>query len=338
MPRKARIDAPGAVHHIIIRGIERRQIFRSDSDRVDLLQRIGGLLSETQTECFAWALIPNHAHFLLRTALVPIAALMRRVLTGYAVSFNKKYRRHGKLFQSRYKSILCQEDIYLKELVRYIHLNPLRARLVKDLRALDLYPWCGHSALMGKVVREWQNAEYVSALFGTNQSSARRQYRKYVEKGIALGKRPELTGGGLIRSMGGWGQAKVLRRTGTRLKSDERILGESGFVEQVLSAANERMDRRYQLQARGFTFEMLVEKVAQWLKVETEEVLRAGKQPLRVKARDLLCYFANRELGMSTVELARILSIGQSSISRSVQRGEKMAETEDFAQQLEEYM
>ena len=97
MPRKARIDAPGAVHHIIIRGIERRPIFRSDSDRADLLQRLGRLLQETQTECFAWALISNHAHFLLRTALVPIAALMRRVLTGYAVSFNKKYRRHGKV-------------------------------------------------------------------------------------------------------------------------------------------------------------------------------------------------------------------------------------------------
>jgi len=110
---------------------------------------------------------------------------------------------------------------------------------------------------MGKVAGEWQNAEYVSALFGANQSSARIQYRKYVEKGIALGKRPELTGGGLIRIIRGWGQAKELRRTGTRLKSDKRILRESGFVEQVLSALNRRMDRRYQLQARGFTFEML---------------------------------------------------------------------------------
>ena len=120
MPRKARLDAPGAAHHIFTRGIEKRQIFRSDSDRVDLLQRVGRLLSETETECFAWALIPNHAHFLLRTGLVQISALMRRLLTAYAVSFNKKYRRNGKLFQSRYKSILCQEDIYLKELVRYI--------------------------------------------------------------------------------------------------------------------------------------------------------------------------------------------------------------------------
>ena len=89
MLRKARIDAPEAVHHIIIRGIERRPIFRSDSDRAYLLQRLGRPLPETQTECFAWALIPNHAHFLLRTALVPIADLMRRVLTGYRNPFEE---------------------------------------------------------------------------------------------------------------------------------------------------------------------------------------------------------------------------------------------------------
>ena len=75
---------------------------------------------------------------------------MRRLLTGYAVSFNRRHRRHGQLFQNRYKSILCQEDAYLRELVRYIHLNPLRARLVKDLNALDKYPFSGHSVLMGK--------------------------------------------------------------------------------------------------------------------------------------------------------------------------------------------
>ena len=243
MPRKARLDAPGAVQHIIIRGIERRKIFRNDFDRADLIKRLGRLLSETRTECFAWALIPNHAHFLLRTGLLSIAAVMRRMLTGYAVSFNNRYRRHGKLFQSRYKSILCQEDLYLKELVRYIHLNPLRAGLADDLKALDRYPWCGHSVLMGKIVRKWQNDTDVLALFGgSNKSEARRHYRKYVEKGIALGKRPELTGGGLIRSLGGWDQAKALRKTGTRLKSDERILGESGFVERVLSAANEQLD------------------------------------------------------------------------------------------------
>ena len=132
MPRKARIDAPGALHHIIVRGIERRRIFSDDQDRDNFVERLGDIVTETKTFCFAWALIPNHAHILLRTGQTPLATVMRRLLTGYAVSYNRRHRRHGHLFQNRYKSILCQEDTYLLELVRYIHLNPLRAKIVKS--------------------------------------------------------------------------------------------------------------------------------------------------------------------------------------------------------------
>ena len=110
---------------------------------------------------------------------------------------------------------------------------------------------------MGKIAREWPNDADVLTLFGgSNKSEARRQYRKYVKKGIALGKRPDLTGGGLIRSLGGWDQVKALRKTGTRLKSDERILGDSGFVEQVLSAANEQMERHCKLETQGVIFRL----------------------------------------------------------------------------------
>jgi len=110
-----KIDAPGALYHVIIRGIERRKIFRSDYDRKNFVSRLSKLIPETQTDCFAWALIPNHAHLLLRTGTVPISLVMRRLLTGYSGWFNKNYKRHGQLFQNRYKSILCQEDPYLKE-------------------------------------------------------------------------------------------------------------------------------------------------------------------------------------------------------------------------------
>ena len=144
MPRKARIDAPGALHHIICRGIERRLIFREDFDRRDFVKRLGTILTETQTPCYAWSLMPNHFHLLLRTGSVPIASVMRRLLTGYAGSFNRRYRRHGHLFQNRYKSILCQEDAYLLNLVRYIHLNPLRAHVVESIQSLDEYEFCGH--------------------------------------------------------------------------------------------------------------------------------------------------------------------------------------------------
>lgn len=134
MPRLARLDAPGVVHHVMIRGIERRKIFLGHKDREDFLERLARLVPETKTACYAWVLIDNHAHFLFRTGLEPLATLMRKLLTGYAVSFNRRHNRHGQLFQNRYKSIVCQEDIYLKELIRYIHLNPVRAGIVSSLK------------------------------------------------------------------------------------------------------------------------------------------------------------------------------------------------------------
>ena len=177
MPRKARIDAVGALHHIIIRGIERRRIFTDDQDRDNFIERLGDIVTETDTFCFAWALIPNHVHILLGTGETALAKVMSRLLTGYAVSYNRRHRRYGHLFQNRYKSILCQEDGCLLELVRYIHLNPLRARIVTNLAELDKYPYCGHSALMDKMPREFQNTDYVLRLFGNNLVDARKAYR-----------------------------------------------------------------------------------------------------------------------------------------------------------------
>ncbi len=330
MPRKTRIDAPGAIHHIVIRGIERRRIFRNDADRNNFTERLGKIISDTQTACLGWVLIPNHAHLLLRTGLVPLSTVMRRLLTGYAVSFNRKYRRHGHLFQNRYKSILCQEDLYLRELVRYIHLNPLRARLVSDMKALDRYPWSGHSAIVGKISREWQDTESVLKLFGDKISTARKGYRGFVEKGISEGKRPDLTGGGLIRSLGGWQQVKALRKAGIRYKGDERILGDGEFVERLLKAHEERLERRYALQAKGYDFDTVVAQVAKTLDMNVGIVLGRGKDPQTVKARSLLCYWANRELGMSTVELSHRLRISQSAVSRASLRGEEIAVQSNF--------
>ncbi len=113
------------------------------------------------------------------------------------------------MFQSRYKSILCQEYIYLLQLVRYITLNPLRAKIVISPTEFDKYPYSRHSALMGKVKREFQDTGYVLMLFGVKLPAARKAYRAYVEKGIAQGCRPELVGGGLIRSTGGWSDSNA---------------------------------------------------------------------------------------------------------------------------------
>lgn len=151
----------------------------------------------------AWALMPNHVHLLIRTGDVPIATLMRRLLTGYAVRFNRKYRRHGSLFQNRYKSILCQEEPYLLELVRYIHLNPLRAGIVGGMPELDAYPYTSHSAIMGRSTKSWQDTYFVPAHFAKAVDRGRELYREYVEQGVGRG-RPDLVGGGFRRSSGSW--------------------------------------------------------------------------------------------------------------------------------------
>ena len=287
MPRKSRIDAPGALHHIIARGIERRPIFDDDEDRDNFLNRIRTVLQETQTACYAWALIPNHFHLLLRTGAASITTVMRRILTGHALWYNRRHHRCGHLFQNRYKSVLCQEDAYLLELVRYIHLNPLRAGIVPDLKTLERYPYCGHSVIMEKIANDWQDADNVLRLFGQKSGSAMRAYREFVNKGIARGRRTDLTGGGLVRSAGGWAAVKALRDAKAFVKGDERILGDGEFVDGVLAIADEATRKKYALQARGFTLPMVATRVSEVLKVEPETVWAAGRHRQVVQARSL---------------------------------------------------
>ncbi len=141
MARRARLDAEGTLHHVIIRGIEKKVIFADDIDREGFIKRMGQLALETGTKIFAFSLMSNHAHVLLRSGPLGLPQYMRGLLTGYAQSYNRRHKRRGYLFQNRYKSIICDEEVYFQELVRYIHLNPLRAGLVRKLKELDGYRW-----------------------------------------------------------------------------------------------------------------------------------------------------------------------------------------------------
>jgi putative transposase len=318
MPRHARIDAPGAVHHVMVRGITRSAIFYDTVDMNRFIDRAGAVFTEGRLGCYAFALLSNHIHLLLRTGITPIATIMRRLLTGYAVSFNKRHKRSGHLFQNRYKSILCEEDPYLLELVRYIHLNPLRAGIVKDLISLDSYPYSGHSAIMGQADRPWQDSAYVLARFGANTDKARTLYRTFVEAGIAAGQRSDLTGGGLMRSNKGWRPIKG----SSHGKGDERILGGTDFVLEVMKAAQETWERTHALAIDGIDFSAVHEHVARLFKLSPEEILLQGKYPNRVAARSVLCYFLVRELGMTATAVAGKLGIGQPAVSIAVARGE----------------
>ena len=331
MPRQSRIDAPGALHHIVARGIDRKAIFRDDRDRGDFLERLGTNLEESRTPCYAWALLPNHFHLLLRTGAIPVSTVMRRVLTGYAVGYNRRHRRHGHLFQNRFKSILCQEDRYLLELVRYIHLNPLRAGMVEDLKSLDRYAYCGHSRLMGWRESGWQDTAYILRLFAKTISAARRRYMEFVAEGVPKGRRPELIGGGLIRSIGGWSAVKAMRKIGAYQKGDERILGDGQFVENALAQAEENLERKYHLKAKGFDLEKVVDRVAELTGLEPAEVLAFGRHKRVIAARSIVCFWAMRELGISQTELARVLRISQPAVSMAVTRGEELAKVHNFS-------
>ena len=331
MSRLARLDAPGVLHHIIIRGIERRKIFRDDYDKDNLLDRLVLLLPETKTACYAWALMSNHAHFLFRSGSAGISNLMRRLLTGYAVYFNRKYRRHGQLFQNRYKSIICQEDIYFKELVRYIHLNPLRAKIVADINGLNKFPYCGHSLIMGNRKQDWFDTKYVLSYFGKTVSKAKKEYLAFVTNGVDQGRRPELVGGGLIRSLGGWEAVKQLRMKGQdRVKGDERILGDGEFVTALLAEANERLDRGYALKRLGYDLKSIGREVSRLYDIDEAEIFSKGRRKVQVEARDLFCFWAVNELGISRTAVAKRLGMSQPGVGYAVSRGKKIAKNRGY--------
>jgi putative transposase len=322
MPRQSRLDATGILHHVIIRGIERRKIFLNDNDRNDFLGRCAAIFPETKTSCYAFALMPNHVHLLLRTGLAPLSTVMARLLTGYAVHFNRAYRRHGQLFQNRYKSIICQEDAYLKELVRYIHLNPVKARIVEGLEGLASYPYCGHGPLMGKITYPWQDDRFILSLFGPSEGEARRAYHDFLREGLTQKRRVDLDGGGLIRSHGGWAEIMKSRE---RMKGDVRVLGDSQFVLTILSQAEEKLEHCYRLKAKGIDLSFVEARVLEVLRISRDDLYSRGRQKRSAEGKGLLSFFAVRELGMSQTQLSELLNMTQPGVAAAVARGEKLA-------------
>lgn len=274
------------------------------------MQRFSALLEETDTDCFAWALIPNHFHLLLRANKTSLSSFMRRLLTGYAVNFNHSHNRSGHLFQNRYKSFICEEETYLLELVRYIHLNPLRAKLVATLDDLDTYSWCGHAVLMGKCQLEVQATDEVWRRFGKRLGAARKHYREFIEDGIAMGKRPDLIGGGLRRSKKAAGEPL------TGDSHDDRILGSGEFVEHLRreTTLKERLVRQIPISS-------LLEGISEMFDIEQEQLCWRSRQNTISEARAVCCYAGVRELNMSGTQIGRLLNMNRSAVTQAVQRG-----------------
>jgi putative transposase len=187
MARVARLDGGGICHHVLLRGIERRAIFHDDLDRNGFVARLRDQLAEGQGRCLAWVLMTNHVHLVLRTGVRPLSSVMRRLNGGYARAFNRRHGRCGYLFQDRFRSFLVQDDAYLRVLIRYVHLNPLRARMVESFAALERYPWGGYAELLSHVQSGLLAKDELLSLFGTTHEEARHSLASWMRAGHSDG-------------------------------------------------------------------------------------------------------------------------------------------------------
>jgi len=322
MPRQARLDIPGALHHIMVRGINRAVIFNDERDKMKFLDRLGETLTDGQCSVYAWVLMNNHIHLLFKSGKEGISSIMRKLLTWYAQYYNHRHERSGHLFENRYKSILCDEDTYLLALVRYIHLNPIRAGIIKTMDELDDYPWSGHRTIIGKTKQIWMDTEYVLSEFGDTRKKALRKYLKFIGEGPGKERIHQFTGGGLVRSQGGWSQVLAMRRRGRREEFDERILGGGDFVDNVLKEAETRQLRQLKAERSGNDIHKIVEEECRHYGISLIE-LRGGSKRRKVSdARAVIGLRCRDELGLSSAEIARHVGVNTSGITRAIERAE----------------
>jgi len=293
MPRQARIDVPGQYYHVISRGIERREIFSQDEDYADFLERFEAWLKRCGAKCLAWCLMPNHFHFLLLRGERPLSELMHHVMTGYAVNYNLRRNRCGHLFQNRYKAILCSSEEYFLEAAPYIHLNPLKAGLVKDLRDLENYPWCGHRALVTGDTDGILCAAGLLEHYGGGETALARYIAAMEVKA-----------------------AELERERAEGRRHNPKFTGEmKDLVKDILRIA-ERVEER-PLRPRA---ELLAE-AARLTGVACGDILRPSHIRAAAKARAIYCYLCREQAGARGQELMEELEIKQSGISKLIAKG-----------------
>lgn len=329
MPRDKRLNILGGVYHVYTRGIERKEIFKDNTDKEEFLSRLSDALDKTKSACYAWALMPNHVHLMVRTGKGSLSDIARRLFTGYAIYFNARHKRRGYLYQNRYKSILCQEDIYFEELVRYIHLNPVKAKIIPTVNQLDKYPWTGHSAIVGNKQHPWQDINEVLLCFGDHKKEAVSCYREFIKKGIDQKPMVDFLGGGLVRSAGGWSKLAGMKRKKEYWRGDERILGDDSFVNRILNEAEEQIEQKDKFRREGWDWDRVVEKVCFALRINENDLYKKGRNNIYTEAKGLVCYLGNKRIGITASDIAKRLNISQPSVSKLIEKGMNLKEKGD---------
>ena len=288
MARKPRIHFPGAFYHVILRGNAGQSVFIDDSDRYRYYLLMQEATVKFGCRIHAFCCMTNHIHIVLQVGTLPLSRIMQNLTLRYTAWINKKYRRTGHVFQGRYKAILLDADSYLLELVRYIHLNPVRAGIVSQ--PAD-YPWNGHLSYLGKEVIPWLTTELVLSQFSAEISQARKSYYEFVLAGMGESRRTEFHTGSL----------------------EGRILGDDRFADEVLQKAE-------QLRYYPKSLEEIVETVCLHYNISLAELAAVGKTKPGAEVRTLLALLIRESPDHSLTELGMLLKRDVASLSQSARR------------------
>jgi len=309
----ARLESPGSLHHIMAHSIEGKDLFIDDQDRNEFLSRFSKGLTNCAFQCYAWVLMDNHYHFLIRSSELPLSKLMRALNGGYAQYYNKKYKRRGHLFQDRFKSVLCQDQEYAAELIRYIHLNPLRAGNVKSLDQLKTFAWCGHGFLLGvnnAYGKQFQNRKESLRRFGENENSALEGYMQYLAQGCPGEDNKKA------------GQLPIIEATeiGGSCKGWPAVIGNHEFVKNAMDKYKTYLNRKHRKADYPVVLESISNKVCTEYGITKDELSKRGKKDKRSNARTAFCYQLHLEELIPLSVIAEYLRTTISPISAHVKK------------------
>ena len=288
MARKPRIEIAGGLYHIITRGNNRRRIFRSHDDYLKFLLFLESQKAKRPFYLYAYCLMPNHVHLLAEMQDDPISRVMQALLTAYSQYHNRKYRKVGHLFQARYKAILCQTDRYLAELVRYIHLNPVRAKIVA--RPED-YEYSGHRSYLGLDSSGLVDAEPVLRHFGANKRKAVEVYIQFVNAALGQESQSEYY-----------------------LAAEGRMLGNDEFLHEVKHRIGDYVLSRDK-RVRKADMEGIVKAAEKATGLERKDLCSNSKNRQLVLVKEAIIVIG-RENGIRTREIAEVLGLDPSAVSK----------------------
>jgi putative transposase len=318
MPRMIRLEVPGSIAHVMAHGIDGTNIFRDDEDRHEFLRRLIKHKNICGFRCYGLCLMDNHYHMLLRVNEKPLSKLLRPLNGGYARWFNRKYGRRGYLFQDRFKSILCQDLEYVRQLIQYIHLNPVRAGIVHSLDKLNEWKWCTHASLLNKrnQVGLITNAERNEVLrrFGVDEQTALKNYSLLIEKEITQNKSNEA---------GGLPETEWMEFVGSK-KGWPAIVGDPDFVKNAMVNHTIGMRRKHRKADYLSVLNEYTLKIAKQFSMNSDDLFIRGRDNARSKARMFFCYKVHEEELIPVSIIAQFLSITIPSVMALIRHGREI--------------